>query len=114
MAYSVDYKQRAVAYKGEGHTFKELYEAFKIPSTTYYEWKRRLEKGVLGLKVKQTRRRKIDPEELKRVVKEKPDAYLREIAEKFDCSTTAVHKRLEAMKITYKKRHLPTQKNPRI
>jgi hypothetical protein len=27
--YSIDYKQRAVAFKDEGHTLKELKEAFK-------------------------------------------------------------------------------------
>ena len=30
MAYSIDYRKRAVEYKDSGHTFKELKEAFKI------------------------------------------------------------------------------------
>jgi len=111
MAYSTDYKKRALAYKDEGHTFKELYETFKIPAATYYNWKGQVEKGVLGVKVQRTRNRKINPEELKRVVEEKPGAYLREIAEEFGCSITAVHKRLKKMKITYKKRRLPTRKS---
>jgi transposase-like protein len=37
--YSKDYRQRAVAYKDEGHTFKELKEAFDIPPETYYQWR---------------------------------------------------------------------------
>ena len=111
MAYSIDYKLRALAYKDEGHSFRELYEAFRIPSATYYLWKGQLEKGVIGVEVRQTRRRKIDPEELRRVVEEKPDAYLREIAEKFGCSITSVHTRLKKLKITYKKRRLPTRKS---
>ena len=113
MAYSIDYKMRAIAYKDEGHSFRELYEAFRIPSATYYDWKKKLEKGVIGIKVKQTRKRKIDPEELRRVVEENPDAYLREIAEKFGCSITSVHTRLKKLKITYKKRHLATRKSRR-
>ena len=113
MAYSIDYKMRVIAYKAKGHSFKELYEVFGIPSTTYYVWKDKLEKGVLGIKVKQTRRRKIDPEELKRVIEEKPDAYLREIAEKFCCSIPSVHTRLKRLKITYKKRRLATRKSPK-
>jgi hypothetical protein len=28
MAYSMDYRKRAAAYKQEGHTFKQLREAF--------------------------------------------------------------------------------------
>ena len=103
MAYSIDYKMGAVAYKDDGHTFKELYEAFKIPASTYYNWKNKLEQGALNVKNNQTRKRKINSEELRRVIEEKPDAYLREIAAKFACSTTAIHKRLKQMKITYKK-----------
>jgi len=113
MAYSIDYKKRVIAYKDEGHSFKELYEAFRIPSGTYYVWKGQLERGVLGVKVKQTRRRKINPEELRRVIEEQPDAYLREIAEKFGCSIASVHARLKKLKITYKKRRLPTRKSLR-
>jgi len=113
MSYSIDYKKRVLSYKEEGHSFKELYEAFRIPSTTYYAWKGQLEMGVFGVKIKQTRRRKINPEELKLVVEGKPDAYLREIAEKFGCSIAAVHARLKKMKITYKKRRLPIRSSPR-
>jgi len=32
MAYSMDYIKGAVAYKKEGHTFRQLREAFGIPS----------------------------------------------------------------------------------
>jgi hypothetical protein len=31
MAYRMDYRKRAVAYKQEGHTFKQVREAFGIP-----------------------------------------------------------------------------------
>ena len=111
MAYSIDYKMRALAYKEEGHTFKQLFEAFKIPSATYYDWKAKLEKGVLDIKIKQTRKGKIDPAKLKKVVEEQPDLYLREFGAIFDVSETAIHKRLEQLDITVKKRHLPTPKN---
>ena len=113
MAYSKDYQIRAIEYKESGHTFKELYEVFKIPASTYYNWKEQLGKGLLGVKIKRTRKRKVDPEELKQVIEGKPDAYLREIAEVFGCSITAIHKRLRQMKITLKKRHSPTQRNQR-
>jgi hypothetical protein len=33
--YSIDFIKRAVAYKEEGHTFKELKDTFNIPSETY-------------------------------------------------------------------------------
>jgi len=34
MAYSEDYRKRAIEYKDSGHTFGELREAFKIPPLT--------------------------------------------------------------------------------
>ena len=113
MAYSIDFKKRAVAYKQEGHTFKQLREAFGIPSETYYDWKEKLENGYYQAKVKQVRRRKIDKEALKQAVAEKPDAYLKELAEQFNCTATAVFYALENLNLTRKKRPLPITKNPK-
>ena len=111
MAYSIDFKKRAVAYKQEGHTFKQLREAFGIPSETYYDWKEKLENGYYQAKTKQQRRRKIDKEALKQAVAEKPDAYLRELAEPFNCTATAVFYALENLNLTRKKRPLPITRN---
>ena len=105
MAYSIDYKKRALEYMDEGDTFAQLYEAFKIPSATYYDWKNKRERGVLDEKIKQTRTRKVDPAKLKKVVEEQPDLYLRELSAIFGVSKTAIHKRLENLDITVKKRH---------
>jgi transposase len=105
MAYDERFRARAVEYKDGGHTFKQLKEVFGICSATYYEWRKN--KEITGFYTpkneRRTRKRKIDPEELKSAVEEKPDTYLREFAEKFNCSITAVHKRLKQLKITYKK-----------
>jgi transposase len=99
----MDYRQRALAYKDEGHTFKELREAFKIPPETYYKWKRNLENGYYDKKIIRERKRKIDKEELKKAVAEKPDIYLRELAEKFGCKESSVFRALKKLKITRKK-----------
>ena len=112
MAYSEDYREAAIEYKQKGHTFKELKEVFKITPRTYYQWVKKAGDNA-DVKVKQTRKRKIDPDALRKAVEEKPDAYLRELSEAFNCSTTAVHKRLVSLGITYKKRHLHTQKSPK-
>jgi transposase len=111
MSYSIDFIKRAVQYKQEGHTFKQLRESFGIPSETYYNWKDKLESGYYETKIKRERRRKIDKEKLKQAVADNPDAYLYELAELFDCSTPAVFYALEKLNITLKKRPLPTTKN---
>ena len=112
MAYSIDFIKRAVAYRQEGHSLKQLREAFGIPPETYYDWEEKLANGYYDIKIKRERKRKIDKEMLKRAVAEKPDAFLREYAEQFNCTPTAVFYALEAMDITRKKRPLPMTKNP--
>jgi transposase len=113
MAYSADYRRAAIGFKQGGHTFKELKEVFKIMPRTYYQWVETLKtSGDVKVEIKQTRQRKIDPDVLKKVVEERPDAYLRELAEMFNCSTTAVYKRLVNLGFTYKKRPLPIRKSP--
>jgi transposase len=111
--YSMDFKRRAVAYKAEGHTFKELKEAFGIPAETYYQWKEKLENGYYGIKTKRERSRKIDREKLKQAIAENPGAYLHELAQPFGCTPQAVFSMLAKLKITLKKRLLPITKNPK-
>ena len=111
MAYSLDYKKRAVAYKQEGHTFKQLREAFGIPSETYYQWEKKLQSGYYEIPIKRERKRKIDKEALRQAVEDKPDAFLKEYAEQFDCTPTAVFYALEKLGITRKKSLLPITKS---
>jgi len=111
MAYSIDFIKRAVAYRQEGHTFAQLSEAFDIPSATYYDWEEKLDNGYYERKIKRERKRKIDKDELKRDVAEKPDAFLRELAEKYGCTESAVFYALKELNITRKKRLLLILKN---
>ena len=111
MAYSIDFIKRAVEYRQEGHTFTQLREAFDIPSATYYDWEVKLNNGHFDMTVKRERRRKIDKEALKQAVAEKPDAFLKEFAEQFNCTPTAVYYALEKLNITRKKRLLAILKN---
>jgi len=111
--YSIDFIRRAVAYKDEGHTFTELRNTFNIPAETYYQWKAKLKNGYNGEKIFRERKRKIDKEKLKKAIEEKPDAYLYELAQLFDCSPQAVFLMLETLHITRKKSPLPIMKNPK-
>jgi transposase len=111
MAYSIDFIKRAVAYKQKGHTFVQLREVFGIPALTYYDWEKKLENGYFDVKIRRERKRKIDKEILKQAVEQKPDAFLREYAERFNCTPAAVFYALENLNITRKKRALPTRKS---
>jgi transposase len=111
MAYSMDYRKRAVEYKDKGHTFKELREAFNIPPETYYNWKKKLKSNYYETKQPVERPGKINKQALINAVEKKPDAYLRELAEPFNCTPGAVFRMLKKLNVTYKKKHLLIQKN---
>ena len=114
MAYDERFRKKAIEYKESGKTFAELKEVFGITSRSYYEWKQNKEQSgfyVLPKKERATRKRKIDPKELQKAIEEKPDLFLKELAEKFNCSITSVHNRLKTLKMTHKKRHSPIRKN---
>lgn len=115
MAYDKKFRERAIAFKENGATFKQLKEVFGIDNKTYAAWvKLRSETGsVISGKSHNPRKRKIDLEKLRQAVEEKPDAYLEELAEPFGCTAQAVFYALEKIGYTYKKRHLPTRKSQR-
>jgi len=106
MAYSVDFRKRAIAFMDEGHTGKQLYEAFKIWPSEVNKWRKLLEEtGSLEPKYRKTRKRKIDLQKLQQAIERKPDAYLSELAKEFNCTDPAIHYALKRLKITLKKRH---------
>jgi transposase len=112
MAYSMDFIRAAVAYRQNGHTFKQLREAFGIPAETFYQWESRLESGYYDLERGiQERRRKIDRDELRQAVQNTPDMFLYEFAKLFDCTPQAIFYMLRKMNITIKKRPIHTVKN---
>ena len=105
MAYSIDFRKRAIAFLDADHTGKELYEAFKIYPSTVNSWRKLLEKtGSLEPQYPQTRAGKIDLKELERALERSPDATLSEFAKQFNCTKQSVFTALKKLKITLKKR----------
>jgi len=106
MAYSEDYRKRAVEYYHEGNTQAEVRAAFKIFPSTLRDWEARCKEGSFKPDYPKTRKaRKLPPDELSSYVGEHPDAFLSEIGEHFRCSAQAVAKALKKLMITRKKRH---------
>ena len=105
MSYSKDYKKRTIEYREEGHTLKETHKTFKVWTSTIQRWEKQLkETGDLEKKELHRSFRKIDPEKLKKYVKEHPDAYQSEMAEVFGCSESGIRYALKRYGITRKKR----------
>ena len=104
MSYDVRYRQRAIEYWADGHSKRETAVVFKVNASTLQEWKSQLkETGTLTPKERVKTWRKIDPNKLKQYNEDHPDAYLKEIAEEFCCSESAIRKAFKRLKITRKK-----------
>ncbi|MBF9682870.1 transposase [Streptococcus pseudopneumoniae] len=104
MAYSTDFKQRALDYIKEGHSHVEAAKVFDVGVRTLFTWEKNLrEQGHLERKKRVVKNRKIPLEELKSFVEAYPDAFLREIAAHFDCAVPSVWAALKQIKVTSKK-----------
>lgn len=105
MAYSVDFRERAIAFMDSGHTYKELYDVFKIYPSAIEDWRKLLkENGSLAPQYdKRDSSRKIDLSKLEQAIREKPDAYLDELAQQFGCTKQAIFYAQKRLRITYKK-----------
>ncbi|MHB9291256.1 hypothetical protein Holit_00329 [Hollandina sp. SP2] len=104
MAYDERFRRCVIEYKNAGHTFKEVYKVFGVDSRRYYCWRRQLaETGSLTYRASAERKRKIDKEELLRLVEEHPDWYLREFAESLDVCFQAVQQMFRKPGVTRKK-----------
>jgi len=104
MAYETKFRERVMKFMAKGHTIAEASEVFEVGTTTIKEWKKlQKETGSLEKRVLKRKSKKIDPKKLTVYMNEHPDAFLREIAEVFGCSITAVFKALRKLKFTLKK-----------
>ena len=105
MSYDEKFRKRTLEYRGEGHSLAQTSKIFKVAINTIRNWEKQLKaEGHLKNHTFIRSFKKIDPEKLRAYVKNNPDAYLREIAEVFQCCPNAVRKALQRLKITRKKR----------
>ena len=78
MKYDKRFRERAIAFKEGGATFKQLKAVFGIDRKTHNAWVKLLREtgSVIPEYVFRSRQRKIDKEALRKAVEKKPDAYL--------------------------------------
>ncbi|AGF51724.1 transposase [Synechocystis sp. PCC 6803] len=103
MAYSLDLRQRVVAYIEAGGKITEASKIYKIGKASIYRWLNRVDLSPTKV---ERRHRKLDWEALKKDVEENPDARLIDRAKKFGVRPSAVYYALKKMKINRKKKEL--------
>ena len=107
MSYPLSFKLQAIKYR-KSHTAYETEKELQVSRSTVYRWERQLRAGGnLNNKPVIRPHKKVDPDLLKAYMKLNEDAYLKEIAQEFGCSITAIQKALKKHNIQRKKYSLP-------
>lgn len=100
MTYSTDFRKLALAKLEQGISIRKVARELGISPDTVYKWKKNpVPKGY----PEDRKPRKISRQALLQDVAQYPDAYCAERAQRFRCSTNAVHKALKRYGISRKK-----------
>lgn len=106
MTYSHDLRTKALDYIEQGKSKVETSQIFGVTVQTLIAWCKRKKQGKLSPNTTRNRKpQKLEAEKLKAHIAKNPDSYLREIAEEFKVTITAVFYACKRLKITLKKRH---------
>jgi putative transposase len=106
MTYSVDLRERVVAFCREGGSKTEAAKRFGIHRQTIYGW---LRAKSLEPKKHGRRKRKLDWDALRKDIDAHPDRLLKERAEAFGVAVNAIWYAMQEMKISNKK-NLPVRR----
>ena len=91
MAYSIDFRQKALDHYEQHGNISQTARTFRITNRTLYQWiALKKETGSLQHRTKGGNSERIDKEELRRYVAEHPDAYQYEIAQHLGCTASNV------------------------
>ncbi|WP_435949341.1 IS630 transposase-related protein [Psychrobacter sp. DM8] len=99
MTYSLDFRKQVLKSLDEGMTFAEAAEFYNLSPTTIQNWKRRVHSKT----TRQTKPYKIPDDVLLNDVKEHPDDYMYERAQRFGCSKSGIEAALKRLGISQKK-----------
>ena len=105
MTYSLDFRKQVLKSLDEGMTFAQAAEFYNLSPTTIQNWKRRIHSQT----TRQTQPHKIMDDILLNDVKEHPDDYQYERAQRLNCSRTGIYHALKRLRIS-KKKDLSTSK----
>lgn len=110
MAYSVEFRKKAIEAVRKGHSKKEVNEILGLNKNTLRKWEI-LEEETGKLEDKPLNRKpyKIDRDELKKYVAENPFATHIEAALHFGCTESGIRHAKKALGITRKKRQADTK-----
>ena len=99
MTYSIDYRKQVLSSIDNGLTVREAAAFYALSTSTIHSWRHILEPK----KGRDKAPTKIPDDALLHDVKEYPDDYQYERANRLGCSKTGIHHALKRLKISQKK-----------
>ena len=100
MGYSLDFRQRVLAYKEENDfTFEKTSEHFNVSLRTLFRWSN----NIAPCTRRQKPATKVDMDALKKELESSPDDYQWERAKRLGVSQTTIHYALKRINISFKK-----------
>ena len=103
MTYSLDLRNRVVAFIRNGGSKAAAADIFSIHRDTVYDWDERDKRLHLEASAHPNRHRKIDKDKLRQHVVDHPDAILRERSIDLNASVSAISRMMNTLKISCKK-----------
>lgn len=104
-AYGVELRKRVVSFVEEGGSKLEAARRFKVARQTVYTYLAMSKDGSLEPKKSWGSWRKLDPERLRKFIKEHADSTLMEMEKVFGVSHNTIWVRLNKLGITLKTTH---------
>ena len=111
MKYGIDLRKKVISYLERGGQIIEACEIFSVSRSSVFRWlrKKRLSGDVYAEPWSKSAH-KLQDSELIKYIQANPDAYLSEIANHFNASSSGVCRALKRLNITRKKRRPSMQK----
>jgi len=110
MTYSTDFREKVFEIKeGKNLTYEETAYLFGIGISTLVRWKN----GLVPKGTRNRRATKIDPNVLREDVKQYPDSYQYERAERFGVSRSGIWSTLKRLGISSKKKFIASKNQGR-
>jgi len=104
-SYSIDLRERVIAYVAEGGRKVDACRIFKIGHDTLYRWLRLQTSGDLSPKVGRRGPHKLDEEALSAYIFKHPDVTLEEAGLVFSVHASTISRACRRLQITRKKNH---------
>jgi transposase len=115
MTYSLDLREKVVAFIEKGNNCRKAVEIFGVSRDTIFRWLRKKRmKGTIAPEPPSNAPKKCPDQELLNYIKTKNDASLKELATRFQMTPSGIWRSLKRLGVTRKKNRCFIEKEMKI